>query len=210
MAFDHLVLDANNVGGVHEGVDAKCAALGLGSLTRVLPQQRNVFLLQSHYDAANLHCSQDLGAGAITYYPGAALVSTHDIAAGDELFFHQNAYRWYLNPQDQEKLIGVQHEKIEQPPVPDQRSRLFGLLETNIVKARNLLPASRGGQDSIPTPSPNGASKKSPEWLRAHRMCMDNLIQGPLKIEEAGRGAFATKAINVCLLESRRLHNDNH
>jgi hypothetical protein len=38
----------------------------------------------------------------ITCYPGAALVSTHDIEAGEELFFHQNAYYWYLNSQDQE------------------------------------------------------------------------------------------------------------
>lgn len=193
--FDHLVWDANDVGGVHEGVDVKSAVLGLGSLTRGSPQERNVFLLQSHFDAANLDRAQDPGAGAITYYPGAALVATHDIEAGEELFFHENAYRWYLNPQDQEKFIGEHHENIKEPPIPEQRSRLWGLLESPIVKARNLLPASWGGQDSVPVHPEKGAGKKSPEWLRAHGMCMDNLIQGPSKIEQAGRGAFATRTI---------------
>jgi hypothetical protein len=57
--FDHLVCDANDVGGVHEGVDVKSAALGLGSLTRGSPEQKNVFLFQSHFDSANLHRSHD-------------------------------------------------------------------------------------------------------------------------------------------------------
>lgn len=193
--FDHLVWDANDVGGVHEGVDVKSAALGLGSLTRGSPQQKNVFLLQSHFDSANLHRSNDPGAGAITYYPGAALVSTHDIEAGDELFFHQNAYHWYLDPQDQEKFIAERHKKIEHLPIPEQRSRLWSLLESPLSKARNLLPASWGGQDSVPTPSQSDGGKKSPEWLRQHGMCMDNLIQGRSTIEQAGRGAFATRTI---------------
>ena len=206
--FDDFVWDANEVGGLQEGVDVKSVALGLGSLTRGSPQQRNVFLLQSHYDMANLHRANDPGAGAISYYPGAALVSTHDIEAGEELFFHHNSYRWYLDPKDQEKAaLHAQpqdnlksryqelHQKHSATLTSDLRSKLWGFVQdTRFDSAiRNLLPASWVTKATATKTQEGG--KRTPEWLREHGLCMDNLIQDISNIDQAGRGAFATRTI---------------
>lgn len=208
--FDDFVWDANEVGGMQEGADVKSVALGLGSLTRGSPQQRNVFLLQSHYDMANLHRANDPGAGAISYYPGAALVATHDISAGDELFFHHNSYHWYLDPKEHEKAtfhalpadnpkgkdFWRRYQELHQKHTSDVRARLWGLLQdTRLDSAmRSFFPASWRAKESTETTTLKGG-KRSPEWLRNHGLCMDNLIQDISNINQAGRGAFATRTI---------------
>jgi SET domain len=225
--FDHFVWDSHDVGGSQEGADVKSVVLGLGSLTQGSKKQHsNVFLLQSHYDSGNLHRSRDPAAGAISYYPGSAVVSLRRLQAGEELYFHQDSHHWYLDPQDQEQAIinslpsdndqvkafWRRYEELQQRQgealKPELRSQLWSLVNETPLDSlsgsstgRTLFPIHWGLEDnSYATSSTNTkdtTTKKtrSPEWLRQHGLCMDHLIQGPSKIKQAGRGAFATRHI---------------
>ena len=240
--FNDLVWDANDVGGSSEGADVKSASLGLGSLTRGSPSQQNVFLLQSHYDTAHLRRENDPGAGAISYYPGAAVVSTHDIEAGEELFFQHNAYHWHLTPQDQDQALmdslpvdtpkdkAFWHryqelqQKIGKKLTSELKSKLWGVnpeSSDDPSAVRDMLPPAWTEADAKTTHAQHQhGGKYTPEWLRNNGLCMDNLIQGHSEIEQAGRGAFATRTLKegimiapaplVHILDKAALNMYNH
>lgn len=213
--WNDLVWDASDAGGMSEGADVKSASLGLGSLTRGNPQQTNVFLLQSRYDDSGLHRATDPGAGAISYYHGAAVVSTKEIEEGEEVFFH-HGYHWYLAPEDQERVLmdslplnnpkvkefWHRYEELNQKHgealTSELRTKLWAILQESPLDTavKRILPSSWTDAEVVSEHVKQGG-KRTPEWLRKNGLCMDNLIQGPSQISQAGRGAFATRPLQA-------------
>ena len=213
--WNDLVWDPADVGGAHEGMDVKSAAVGLGSLTRGDPKKANAIMLQSQFDNSGFDRTRDPGAGAISYYHDAKMISIDSVEAGSELFFHQG-FHWYLDPHDQESAL-LETLPVEEPHVQDFWARhaelgqknedaLTGELRTKLWdllrefplegKAKRLLPCSwtdSYGLDNKKTI--NG--KRTPEWLAENGICLDHLRQGPSDIPQAGRGAFATRPLPV-------------
>ncbi|KAG7362963.1 SET methyltransferase domain containing protein [Nitzschia inconspicua] len=71
----------------------------------------------------------------------------------------------------------------------EKGKRIADILPENPDNLGDIL--ERGGSFHLNSP----ASIRSPEWLKTSGMCMDNIRPGPSTIPYAGRGAFATRAI---------------
>lgn len=211
--WNDFVWESLDVGGVSEGVDVKSAALGLGSLTRGNSKLANAMLLQSHFDNTGLHRSRDPGAGATSYYHGTSMVATDTIHAGSEIFF-PHGYHWYLEPEE-ESAKSVSGIPMDDPKVQEffnryqelqamheedltdeAQSQLWHLLEESHLdeSIKSLLPQSWTEVSRLAKHVTNN-HVHSPEWLSENGLCIDNLVEGPSTIPQAGRGAFSKRAI---------------
>lgn len=186
-SFKDFVWDSVDVGGSHEGVDVKSAALGLGSLTRGNYERSNALLIQSHFDNSGLHRSRDPGAGAVSYYHGASMVATETVPAGGELYF-AHGYHWYLNPDEDihgdQNILGslpMDHPRVQeffkryqdlegmhgQELTDDIKTKLWGVLKDSPLdeSVRSLLPESHLDASRVAN-HVTDHGVRSPEWLQ--------------------------------------------
>lgn len=219
-SWKDFVWDAVDVGGSHEGIDVKSAALGLGSLTRGISELANVMLIQSHFDNSGLHRSRDPGAGAVSYYHGAAMVSTDTIPAGRELHL-PHGYHWFLDPNEKEDKsekednnlldnLPIDHPQVQeffkryqdlegmhgQELTDELKSKLWSVLRESPLddSIKTLLPESWIDASRVA----NHVTKsglRTPEWLQDNGICIDNIKPGQSTIAQAGRGAFANRSL---------------
>ena len=210
--WNDFVWDSLDVGGVHEGVDVKSAALGLGSLTHGNSKLANAMLIQSHFDNSGLHQSCDPGAGATSYH-GASLVTTETVPAGSKIFF-PHGYHCFLDPEEENhnKLDGVpmsepqvqeffkRYQELQgmhgQELTDELKAKLLSLLQESPLddSVKALLPKSWTDAQHL-RKHVSDHEIHTIEWLQMNRICIDNLTEGPLTIPQAVCGAFANRTI---------------
>ena len=204
--WESLVWNPLDAGGLHEGMDVKSAALGLGSMVRGNLERPNVLLLRSAYDSTDLDRSKDPGVGAFSYYNGAGIIATRNINVGDEVFFPHHHSHWNLDPGDKslldemaqdkkvQELLSVLKDSVagETRSQGQVRATLLSMLKTSSFNdsraLREVLPPAILAESYLFAP-------KTPAWLEEHGMCLVQIRQGRSKITQAGHGAYATRAL---------------
>lgn len=163
--------------------------------------------------------------GAITHYYNATMRATKTIQPGMELFAqygdtwdnNDNTYHDKVTRGDYEKADKVIDEILKFMDIYGAQMSdklkddvLDFMLETvlegadgkNAKVVRSLIPAHPGKLQRVKDAGGSFAYRnrdmiKSMDWLKKHGQCVDNLRVGRSTIPDAGRGAFAKRAIKL-------------
>ena len=163
--------------------------------------------------------------GAITPYYNATLRATQKIPPGMELYgnlgsstegeaandiFQEKVTRWDFDHADKllDKILAFM-EKYDGHMDDALKEKVLDFMLENILEGanrkrakviRSLIPARIDKLQQVKDAGGTWAYRnrnilKSPEWFEEHGVCVDNLRPGPSNIPDAGRGAFANRAI---------------
>ena len=200
--------------------DCNGASPGFGSTANSFLPLVNVEEGLPEQDNAGLHRSKDPGAGAFTQYHNRESTATKPIKAGAEFYVDYGSnwfeHRDFLGPiplYSHLKLASLFYRKFrtlhgslkigghKPEPIMDDiwqafvrdtdfpKSRIFGSFHHDKENELEELNALEGNLETLRTQQ----SERSVEWLREHGTCGDHMRTGPSTIEQAGRGAFATR-----------------
>ena len=198
---------------------------GIGCTVNSIMDMNNIESAHgSIYDTAGLHRSMDPGAGAFCPYHGALTTATTDIPAGAELFANYGDYwipdipgaqvtleetlssaehflrqEFYAWMQEREaSLTDAVKEALWNMTVYDfpLYSKEFSVLPK--VPWKQVEAALREHPDanfSVVKQFIRQQSIRSDAWLRENGYCQDHIRPDRSTIEQAGRGAFATRRL---------------
>ena len=177
------------------------------------------------FDAAGLHRSRDVGAGAFCPYHDRKATTIDSVPAGAELFVDYGPIYFLTRKKWKAVPVKRDYEKAEEllkyfdQAYKDQLSTSIdngddtgenatkeemwntmrhNLVTSNYIRVASALPESLNDAELA---IEKGGLKhilqeiKSPEWFREHGKCLDNIRPQPSTINQAGRGAFATRYI---------------
>lgn len=217
--------NAPDIGMDDEGEDVSVTVTGFGATPNCHFRLLNVDEHEAHYDNAGLDRYTSPGAGGVTPWFNRSSTASRDIAAGSELFvdYGQNWFLsrdgvFKLVPVSEsfEKaqaflmeygklLVGSTNIKDlveEKMSLGDEaQADLWEVIKSfpYPTRERQALPNShkdaiRAIHGDIQTIEKEN-SIRSPEYLKEHGKCQDNIVPVLSKIPHAGRGAFATRFI---------------
>jgi len=177
----------------------------------------------SLYDTAGLHRSKDPGAGAFTPYHSSNTTAVTDIPPGAEIFasygdywipqipgaqitledeleaaedwLRQKYYPWIVEHDDQlddEMKQSLWELASKEFPV---YSKVFTNLPRNVPwkRVEEALKFHKAPVVSVVKKFIREQSVREDGWLRDRGYCQDHIRMGRSQIEQAGRGAFATR-----------------
>mmetsp|Transcript_17515 Transcript_17515/g.26592 ORF Transcript_17515/g.26592 Transcript_17515/m.26592 type:complete len:598 (+) Transcript_17515:47-1840(+) len=201
-------------------VDA--ASPGFGSAANSFRDLFNVEEWIPDYSLAGLHRKKDAGAGAFSPYHNRVSSAKIDILEGEELFVSYGD-NWFLErsedlgpipirgdlPKATRKLLKWHRLRkqfnntlgsdnmlkdlwetfVWNSPFADVSREFFSLPKNweeteEVIKLKSLIKHRRR------------QSTRKTEWLREHGICGDNIKEGISTINQAGRGAFATRDLS--------------
>mmetsp|Transcript_54754 Transcript_54754/g.163729 ORF Transcript_54754/g.163729 Transcript_54754/m.163729 type:complete len:1090 (-) Transcript_54754:154-3423(-) len=194
---------------------------GLGMLANSHTGLVNAMMRRPDVDAAGLHRSKDPGAGAFSEFHNYRYeaVSLHPdpekhraIPAGMELFVEYGD-DWFA---DREYLFGpiplsddfanadhLLDRFVDLAAAIGDRTAaldLWNIARTMVDWSPRMERAMPQNFDDVKPFQEKGTAMssvpdaiRSPEWLKKHGLCLDNIRPGRSNIRQAGRGAFATR-----------------
>jgi SET domain len=212
--FDSYFWNPSNTLGEHEAEDVESIIPGLGMLANSHTGLVNAELKLPGV-IADLHRSRDPGAGAVTNFHDLHFVAIGgDIDVGSELFVEYGD-SWFeertalgmiplsTDFQRANELIHSMWNSIKEVQENDELAMkiLNLMIETASLRPRlqNAIPktldefqqALHSGTASLSVPN----RIRSIEWLEENGRCLDNLRPDISTIQQAGRGAFATRQL---------------
>ena len=206
---------AHNTGGAYEADDVQSVVPGLGMLANSHDGLVNALMVRPSLDT-NLKRQQDPGAGAVTNYHHLKFTAVGDMDAGSEIFVEYGS-DWFLQRaqemgpvpvsddfEEADSLLMNFWEIIGGDPTSDMARELWALMWNTSTpmednRVRMALPRDLDmvehvldiGTARFSVPD----SIRSLKWLNEHGRCMDNLMPKLSTIQQAGKGAFATRRI---------------
>jgi hypothetical protein len=210
--LDSYFWNPTNTLGLHEADDVQSIIPGLGMLANSHTGLVNAVTVAPQR-VEDLHRGRDPGAGASTTFHDHHFISAGDIEAGAELFV---AYgdSWFRDRKDlgmiplstsfkkADRLLEKFHSVVKGDINSTLASDVWELtLEAASSDPRltNALPRTI---DDVERVHQIGTAKnsvpdrvRSLDWLKKNGRCLDNIKPGMSTIHQAGRGAFATRAI---------------
>jgi len=194
-----------------EDVQAHCA--GLDSAINCHLGLVNVQKAVPVYDEGNLHRRKDPGVGAFTPYHNGTTLASRYIPAGSELFkFYGD--QWFQRREHLFGLIPLSDDYIDaeellrklksfnktSAAVQEELYKFLLDLRPNLTSSilnafpdtfQEALAAAQNDLAAVFQPK----HTRSLEWLEEHGRCLDNIVAKPSEIQQAGRGAFATRPL---------------
>lgn len=163
------------------------------------------------------------GRGANSPFYNCSLMATENIAAGAEVFINYGE-NWEEEVKETEELLKTDYDRLDQTVAQmieffakhakelDETSKkeIYSFITKDVMSAAvgndkaetiaKLLPDS---PDDLPMVVQAGGTLKysqptvfrSLDWLKKNGRCMDNLVAGASTTPNAGRGAFASRAV---------------
>jgi hypothetical protein len=171
------------------------------------------------YDDSLVDRFRDPSAGAFSYNRGREFVVDHSVAAGDEIFLNygycersERSPAWTKSmhmTQDfqQAASLILRHFKSRRSVlfddmgvlvVPPRMSNLVASLLPRTVDELRLQYTNitfLSTKEVALQVARNSLHRRSPEWIREHGICMDNLLAKPSTLPLAGQGAFAQRTL---------------
>ena len=199
--------------------DVNVASPGFGAAANCYMPLQNVEEWDAHYNDNRMHRSRDVGAGAFSYWWNRTTTAYRELHAGEEIFVSYGEPwfegRSYLGPiplthdlTRAEKLLrmyrhvrynatkrGVPTHVVDD--VWDQfvkntqykMSRVFGAFNHT---DKQEMPRLLSGAQNL-TEIRIEQSTRSIEWLQKYGTCSDHIYSNTSTIQQAGRGAFASR-----------------
>ena len=168
---------------------------------------------ETPYDDSLVNRYRDAGAGGFSYNAGREFFVRKTLKAGDEIFLNygycqrnKGATDWTAQipmPQDYEEAAVIALEWLESADdsddvvVPEGTEMLVASLLPQSLSHLQEIVASESVRptmpdDLIPLLAKHVSSTpRTPEWIRANGMCLENLVPRKSTIPQAGRGGFA-------------------
>jgi len=193
--------------GEFDALDVKSLSAGIGMVAKRKGHlaAANVVMGLPEVDGGRLHRSHNAGAGAITPYHKRAAVALKDIPAGMELFA---AYGEDIEKESggaSSELLGAIFDLSGKLGGSESELNLYKLIVGHLKQQpytsmstfpENVEDAKEFYAYSKMNPADFVAqSSRSVEWLEQNGLCVDNIEEGLSTLPEAGRGAFATRAL---------------
>jgi len=190
--------------GEFDALDVKSLSAGMGMSAKRKGHlsTANMLMGAPEVDGGRLHRAYHAGAGAITAYHNRAAVALKDIPAGMELFAAHGEDIEKESSSASTELLDVifdlskkvrnadLYEVILRHLKQQSNTKSMPTLPDNVDDAKELYAMSKMSLDDLAA-----QSTRSVEWLERNGMCVDNIEEGLSTLSEAGRGAFATRAI---------------
>ncbi|EEC49901.1 predicted protein [Phaeodactylum tricornutum CCAP 1055/1] len=210
--LENYFWNPSNTFGSFEAHDVESIVPGLGMLANSHPGLVNSKMLPSSA-TADLHRGLDPGAGASTHYHNVRFRATDKIEAGTELFVKYGD-SWFEEREDLGPIpLSDDYQRADRTV-----KRFWKIIDGNTTRelARDLwdfilqassipmrhniaLPQSLENIESILNKGSAYYSVpdriKSIGWLEENGRCLDNIRPSQSKLRQAGKGAFATRAI---------------
>jgi len=206
----------HNTAGTNEASDVESIVPGLGMLANSHDGLVNAHMVRPSLDNSDLRRQHDPGAGAVTYYHNLKFTASENIDAGSEIFVEYGS-EWFLNRAEEMGPVPVADDFEEadillmkfwhaiggdpgtemardlwelmwstSAPVEDSRVRMA--LPRDLEKVEEVLDIGTA-RNSVPE------SIRSIRWLEENGRCIDNIMPKQSTIQQAGKGAFATRHI---------------
>ena len=184
---------------------------GLGALANSHTGLVNVDMARPSIDTAGLHRSKDPGVGAFSTHYNLGWTAKNSIPAGMELFAGYGD-SWFegreetfgpipLKP-DFQKADKIMKKFWRMVGERDSFAQDFLTLTRNLIKREHVrraipseLSVAKKAKDVGTAMTSVPDVIRSQEWLQQHGICLDNIRPDQSTILQAGRGAFATRAI---------------
>lgn len=201
--------------------DITTASPGFGAAANCFMPFVNVEEWHAEYDASGLHRSKDPGAGAFSPWWNRTTTAAKDIHAGEEFFVNygeawfegrsymgpipltndidraDELFKQYMQVRNSTSSRGVGGAVLDQvwdtfvKNTPYNQSRVFGSFNHSDPQEFQRLVRNSENLTSIRLEQ----STRSQEWLEEHGTCGDHIRSGPSTLDQAGRGAFASRAL---------------
>lgn len=218
--WDEYTWDAESLRMDHEGHGhVNVASPGFGAAANSFLGIYNVeeFAPLPYDEAAALHRSKDPGLGGFSMYGNRLSVARHDISAGQEFFVSYGENWFKTRPQmgpiplykdlkkatqlfrNFQKLQQTNRKRIIPEEVADDFWDIF--IRNSKFKDSRILGAFHHEDpnelEMLKQMSLQNLRKlqstRSLEWIEEHGTCGDHLTAAPSTLEQAGRGAFASR-----------------
>ncbi|KAL9183093.1 hypothetical protein ACHAXT_004880 [Thalassiosira profunda] len=212
--------DPSEVGMEFDMADGHALVIGTGCMPNCNMALINAFEGNPDYDHAGLHRSKDPGVTGFTGWYNQRMITSREIPAGGEIFVNYGEH-WFENREEfdfvpfqknfqrVDKLLRKLKKlslkiSMRADAGPDFTRDLWDLVSLqghlfSDTKNSNALPLSfedmQYAQTAGSAESRLPYSVRSIEWLNENARCMDNIRPGNSTIEQAGRGAFASRFI---------------
>jgi hypothetical protein len=211
--FQHYTWQANALGMEREAIHGDGICPGLYAATNCWLPLVNIDGSMPVYDTAGLHRARDAGAGAITPYHNASIWAIATIPAGGELFINYGD-SWFLMRKNEFGLVPLavdypiaemlisKFASIASRLSYEARTSLWTLIKSVPYESRicNAFPHTLNDADIVAREGMMGLHQprhvRSLEYLQRHGACLDLIAPGLSSIDQAGRGAFATRAVS--------------
>jgi len=208
---DDYYWDSGNTDSMYEADEVSSLVPGLGALANSHTGLVNCDMMRPSNDIVGLHRSADPSAGSFSSFHNLGFMAEKDIPAGMELFvqygddwFSGREYKFGPLPlsdhfKDADEIVETFWKNVkEDDPLAESLYELTKNLVTD-VKLRMAIPetmekakeARSSGTAMLTVPN----VIRSPEWLEENGICLDNIRADQSSIRQAGRGAFATRAM---------------
>lgn len=199
--------------------DITTASPGFGAATNCALPLQNVEEWHAHYNYTGFHRSKDPGAGAFSPWWNRTTTASRDIRAGEE-FFVSYGEPWfegrsYLGPipltNDLERAneLFKEYKQLRNSTLSRgltvdlvdsvwdtfvkntqyTMSRVFGAFNNSDPHEFQRLVSGTENLTNIRLEQ----ATRSQEWLEKHGTCGDHIRSGPSTLDQAGRGAFASR-----------------
>jgi len=209
---DDYYWNAEHTESCYEAEEVSSLVPGLGALANSHTGLFNVNMLRARNDNLAYHRSSDPGVGAFSSFHNLAYKVAKNIPAGMELFVEYGD-EWFSGREEKfgplplsyhfQEADGIVKKfwktvKDDDLPFAEDLYNLTRNLVTDI-KLRMALPetlekakeARTSGTAMLTVPN----VIRSSEWLDKNGICLDNIRSGQSEIDQAGRGAIATRKI---------------
>mmetsp|Transcript_22068 Transcript_22068/g.53421 ORF Transcript_22068/g.53421 Transcript_22068/m.53421 type:complete len:473 (-) Transcript_22068:444-1862(-) len=173
--------------------------------------------MQPDYDHAGLHRSEDVGTTGFTGYHNQKMLTTRAIPAGGEIFasYGKEWFEYRFNqvgavPFTEHysrvdkflkkfKKISLKYQKSDNSDFTRDLWDVVMAERYRGTRNGNALPLSFEDMQSAQAIGAAETrlpySMRTTEWLHENGRCMDNIRPGKSTIQQAGRGAFASRSI---------------
>lgn len=210
---DDYYWNAENTESCYEAEEVSSLVPGLGALANSHTGLVNVEMLRARNDNLGYHRSSDPGVGAFSSFHNLAYKAAKDIPAGMELFVEYGD-EWFSGREEKfgplplsyhfreaDEIVEKFWKTVKDEDDPSFVEDLYDLTRKLVtdVKLTMALPDTLDKAKEARTSGtamltvPNVA--RSNEWLESNGICLDNIRSGQSEMEQAGRGAIATRRI---------------
>lgn len=208
---DDYYWDAGNTESDYEADVVSALVPGLGALANSHTGLVNAHMQRGRVDATSFHRSKDPGIGAFSNFHNLGYMAKENIPAGMELFVEYgdewfSGREWKFGPiplswhfEEADRIVNEFWSHADEVSVDGFAEDLFQTTKELItdVKLSMAMPASLQNAE---TARHNGTAIlsvpdaiRSQEWLQENGICLDNIVSIQSGVQQAGRGAAATR-----------------
>ncbi|KAL7514953.1 hypothetical protein ACHAXN_012227 [Cyclotella atomus] len=197
--------------------DGSALVIGTGCMPNCNYALINAYEGKPSYNHVNLHRSKDPGVSGFTGFHNQKMIALESIPAGGEIFVAYGEHWFYSRPEDMStvplpdnfeivddflqrfKKLKAKYQRSHNPDFTKDLWETISFVHLYETRNTNALP--RTYEDLQQALIVGSAKSFEPysvhtlDYLKEHGRCMDNIRPGNSTIEQAGRGAFASRFI---------------